>query len=56
MPSFRVVWDEVTTVEATLEAKTAEQAIAIAQERGYELEIDRYSLNDSFRAEEDELE
>jgi glycine cleavage system regulatory protein len=48
MPSFRVVWDEVTTVEATLEAKT--------QERGYELEIDRYSLNDSFRAEEDELE
>jgi hypothetical protein len=55
MPNFRVVWDELTTVEATIEAKTADQAIKLAEERGYELEIDRRSLAGSFRAEELEL-
>ena len=55
MPNFRVVWDELTTVEATIEAETAERAIELAQERGYQLEIDRSQIADSFRADESEL-
>jgi len=54
MPNFRVVWDELTTVEATFEADSAEKAIELAQEHGYQLEIDRGHIAGSFRADESE--